>query len=179
MMAGTPRIMALPDSFTTSRLRADRLTLDDLSEIRRMHRDAAVMAHLGGVRNDAQTQAYSDRNLKHWGDHGFGLWIVYERGGREPIGRALLRHLFVDDTDEIEVGYAFYEPFWGRGLATEITQACLSLGHRMLYRPSIVAVTYPDNRASQHVLTKAGFVYERDVTLDTVRCFLFRTTTPT
>ena len=167
--------MALPDSFTTARLRAERLGLDDLPEIRRMHRDATVMAHLGGVRDDVQTQAYFDRNLKHWSDHGFGLWIVYERAGREPVGRALLRHLFVDDSDEIEVGYAFYEPFWGRGLASEVTQACLTLGHRMLYRTSLVAVTYPENAASQHVLTKAGFIYERDVTLDGIRCFLFRT----
>jgi RimJ/RimL family protein N-acetyltransferase len=171
--------MALPDSFMTERLRAERLTADDLPEIRRMHGDPAVMQHLGGVRDEAQTKAYFDRNLKHWSDHGFGLWIVHERGGREPIGRAMLRHLFVDDTDEIEVGYAFYESFWGRGLATEVTRACLSLGHRMLSRPSIVAVTYPHNTASQHVLTKTGFAYERDVTLDGVRCFLFRTKTAT
>ena len=46
-----------------------------------MHRDPAVMAQLGGVRDEAQTAAYLARNLQHWADYGFGLWILRERGG--------------------------------------------------------------------------------------------------
>ena len=137
--------MALPDRFTTARLRAERLTSADFAEICRMHCDAAVMAHLGGVRDAPASAVYFERNLRHWDEHGFGLWIVYERDGSEPIGRAMLRHLLVDQVDEIEVGYAFYEPFWGRGLATEVTLACLPLARTLLRRSSIVAVTYPEN----------------------------------
>ncbi|MGH7427283.1 MAG: GNAT family N-acetyltransferase [Gemmatimonadales bacterium] len=43
--------------------------------------------------------------------------ILRERGGREPIGRAVLRHLLVEGVDEVEVGYSFYPAYWGRGLA--------------------------------------------------------------
>ncbi len=131
--------------FATARLSAERLTADHLPEVQRMHRDASVMAHLGGVRDDAQTATYLARNLKHWDDYGFGF------------------------------GYAFYPPFWGRGLATEVASACLELGRRTLGLSTIVAVTSPDNLASQHVLEKVGLVYERDFMHEGARSSLFRT----
>ncbi len=167
--------MAFPDSFTTGRLQAERLTADHLSEIRRMHGDAAVMAHLGGVRDDEQTAAYLARNLRHWADYGFGLWILHDMNGGPPIGRAVLRHLLVDGVDEVEVGYAFYPAFWGRGLATEVATACLALGREMLHLTTIVAVTSPANAASQHVLRKAGLEYERDFMHEGIASSLFRT----
>jgi len=163
------------DRFTTARLEAVRLTADHLDEIRRMHRDPAVMAHLGGVRDEAQTAQYLARNLQHWTDHGFGLWILHERSGGDPIGRAVLRHLLVEGVDEIEVGYAFYPAFWGRGLATEVTLACLALGRRELGRACFVAVTQPANLASQRVLQKSGLVFDRELRHDGEAHVLYRT----
>src|SRR5258705_3756538 len=150
--------------FTTARLAAERLMQGHLPEIRRMHRDAAVMAQLGGVRDDAQTDAYLAKNLKHWDDYGYGLWILRDFGGGEPVGRAVLRHLLVDGVDEVEVGYAFYVSHWGRGLATEIATACLVFGRRELGLATMVAVTSPENRASTHASEKVGLVYERHFT---------------
>ena len=170
--------MAALDRFTTARLRGERLRPGDFGEVRRMHLDAAVMEHLGGVRDEAGTTAYFERNLKHWRDHGFGLWIVYERDGVEPIGRAMLRWLRVDDADEVEVGYAFYELYWRRGFASEVTLACIGLARRELLADSLVAVTAPGNDASQHVLTKAGFVYEREFPLEGTPCRLYRYRVP-
>lgn len=132
------------------------------------------MRHIGGVRDEAATLEYLVRNLLHWDTFGFGLWILRERGGGAQIGTALLRHLVVDDVDEVEVGYAFYQPYWGRGLATEITNACLALGRDRLGLSTIVAVTSPDNLASQHVLKKAGFAFDREFMLEGDRCSLFR-----
>jgi ribosomal-protein-alanine N-acetyltransferase len=169
-----PSGMAFPDSFTTARLQAERLMAAHLSELRRMHTDPVVMAHLGGLRTPDQTAAYLDRNLRHWEEQGFGLWIVRELGGGEPIGRALLRTLRLDAIDEIEVGYALYEPYWGRGLATEITAACLTFARENLRRTTAVAVTSPTNFASQRVLQKSGLVYERDIDHEGALAALFR-----
>jgi RimJ/RimL family protein N-acetyltransferase len=169
--------MTFPDSFTTARLRAERLTPDHLGEVQRMHRDSAVMAHLGGVRDDEQTAAYLARNLAHWANYGFGLWILRDSDGGDPIGRAVLRHVDIEGVDEVEVGYGFYPSHWGRGLATEVTVACLELGRRHLHLTSIVAVTSPANLASQHVLQKAGLVHERDFVHEGAPSSLFRTRT--
>ena len=65
--------MPFPDAFATERLTAERLTADHLPELIRMHRDAEVMQHLGGVRDQAQTDAYLTRNLHHWDQYRFRL----------------------------------------------------------------------------------------------------------
>lgn len=170
--------MAWPDTFETVRLRCERLRADHRDEIRRLQVDPVVMRHLGGVMTEMQSEAYLTRNLAHWAVHGHGLWIVYERAGVEPIGRALLRHLVVDGIDEVETGYAFYQPCWGRGYATEITHACLEAGFGRLGLPSIVAVTMPGNAPSQHVLTKCGFHFERTFARDAGTLHLFRRLAP-
>ncbi len=141
-----------------------------------MHADPAVMEHLRGVRDEAANAAYLARNLQHWRDYGFGLWVLRELGGGPPVGRTVLRHLLVEDVEEVEVGYAFYPQYWGRGLATEIAAACLALGREKLHLTTIVAVTSLSNAASQHVLRKVGLEYERDFMNDGKLCALFRTT---
>lgn len=162
------------DRLTSPRLRLERLRPHHFAELRRMHDDERVMEHLGGVQDDAWTRAYLTRNLAHWDAHHHGLWIVFERDGAEPIGRAVLRHLDVDGVDEVETGYAFYESFWGRGYATEVTRACLDLGFDELHLSSIVAVTSLGNTASQHVLAKCGLHFERTFRRDEEMLALFR-----
>lgn len=163
-----------PDSFSTPRLDARRLTAADRAEIHRMHRDAAVMTHLGGVRDDLQTDEYMAINLRHWNAHNFGLWIVFEKGGKEPIGRALLRHVLLDGRDDVELGYAFYRTHWGRGFATEIARECVRIAFEELGLDTVVALTSPTNLASQHVLEKAGLRYERSLEHHGMPTMLFR-----
>ena len=168
--------MPFPDSFTTARLVAERLTRDHFDEVLRMHRDPEVMASLGGIRDEQQTETYFVKNLKHWDEYGFGLWIVRQRREDEIAGRAVLRHLIVDGVDEIEVGYAFYAAYWGRGLATELAIACVAFGKNELGWSTIVGVTSPTNFKSQRVLQKAGLAYEREFMHEGHVASLFRTT---
>jgi RimJ/RimL family protein N-acetyltransferase len=138
-----------------------------------MDADAQYMALLGGARSEAQTRAYMARNLKHWDDFGFGLWVLRDADGA-IVGRCVLRHLDVEGTDEVELGYGLHVPYWGRGLATEVARELLRLGREELGRPSIVAVTQQDNLGSQRVLEKTGLKYERDVLHENVPHRLYR-----
>jgi len=133
------------------------------------------MARLGGPRDVDGTVAYLQMNLKHWADHGFGMWMLRDAVSKAIIGRAILRHLDVEGVDEIEVGYGFMPEYWGRGLATEVARACVKMGFERLGVETLVAVTTPDNLASQHVMRKAGLVYERDIIHAGVPHRLFRT----
>jgi RimJ/RimL family protein N-acetyltransferase len=165
--------VSFPGSFATARLRAERLVAAHFDPIRAMDSDAGYMALLGGIRSEAETRAYLARNLKHWDDFGFGLWMLRDPEGR-IAGRCVLRHLDVEGTDEVELGYGLHTQYWGRGLATEIARELLRLGRTELRRPSIVAITRPDNVGSQRVLEKTGLVYERDVDHDGVPHLLYR-----
>ena len=138
-----------------------------------MDRDPRYMALLGGIRTDTQTREYMARNLKHWDEQNFGLWILRDAAGT-VAGRCVLRHLDVEGTDEIELGYGLHTQYWGRGLATEIAKELLHLGRTELNRATLIAVTRPDNLGSQRVLIKTGLVYERDIPYDGVIHQLYR-----
>src|SRR5688572_18198277 len=100
--------MPFPDAFITSRLKAERLTAEHFADIRAMDSDAEYMALLGGTRDEAQTKAYMARNLRHWADYGHGLWILRDAHDDRVAGRAVIRHLDVEGTDEVELGYGFH-----------------------------------------------------------------------
>jgi [ribosomal protein S5]-alanine N-acetyltransferase len=162
------------DGFSTPRLRAERVNATHWLDLRRMDENEGFMALLGGVRDEAGTVAYLDMNVKHWVDHGFGMWMLRDEASSAVIGRAILRHLDVEGVDEVEVGYGFVPEYWGRGLATEIAQACVRIGFEQLGLASLVAITTPANVRSQRVMGKAGLVYERDIVHAGVPHVLFR-----
>jgi RimJ/RimL family protein N-acetyltransferase len=169
-----PREIA-PPTFVLRRVFAERLTDAHLPFLRRMDGNARMMATLGGVRTDAETKAYLERNLAHWAEHGFGIWILRDPMTGRVMGRAGLRHLLVEGAPEVELAYALLPEFWGRGLATDAARACVTIGREWLGLASLVALTQPDNLASQRVLLKAAFTAEREVTHGGVRQVLFRT----
>jgi RimJ/RimL family protein N-acetyltransferase len=139
-----------------------------------MDADPAFMELLGGVRDEAGTLGYLERNLAHWAAYGYGLYMLRDTATGAMAGRAVIRHLDVEGADEVEIGYGFLPAWWGRGLATEIARACVDLAYGRLGLPSVVAVTLPEHAVSQHVMRKAGLSYERDVLLSGLRHVLFR-----
>jgi ribosomal-protein-alanine N-acetyltransferase len=68
----------------------------------------------------------------------------------------------LDNTPEIEVGYLFAADCWGKAYATEAARAALDYGFTELDLDRIVAITRPENLASQRVLEKIGMRFERN-----------------
>jgi ribosomal-protein-alanine N-acetyltransferase len=136
------------------------------------------MATLGGIRSDEETGLLLARNLEHWERHGFGLWVLRDENDGRFAGRAGLRHVRVGGADEVELAYALMPEFWGRGLATEIVGAILSLAFGRLGLPEVVCFTLPTNAASRRVMEKAGFTFERDVIHADLPHVLYRIAAP-
>ncbi|MFN6572500.1 GNAT family N-acetyltransferase [Dendronalium sp. ChiSLP03b] len=65
--------------------------------------------------------------------------------------------------DEVELAYSLVAEFWGKGLATEMGEAILKVGFEQIGLPEIVCFTMTTNFASQRVMQKLGFQYERDI----------------
>lgn len=151
------------DEVLTPRLLLRRMSGENLDDLTRMFLDPRVMATLGGVRSPDETREWLSRYLEHWRQHGFGLWLVFDRETGRFAGRGGLHHVLIDDRDEIEVGYALVPEFWGRGLATELARESIRVAFEVLNLPELVCFTLTTNRASQNVMRKAGFQYERDL----------------
>ncbi len=153
--------MAFPASWTTDRLAAERLTEAHFDDLLAMHQDSAQMAMLGGVMGEEATRAYLARNLAHWAEYNFGLWMVRLRASGLIVGRGMLRTLPLDGMLEMEVGYSFGPALWGQGLGTEIAWACMHHGRETLGWRTLVAIVHPDNVASHRVLEKVGMRFDR------------------
>jgi ribosomal-protein-alanine N-acetyltransferase len=69
----------------------------------------------------------------------------------------------VDGQPELEVGYGFMRDYWGRGWATELACESVRVAFAELRKPDLVCFTLPTNLASQRVMHKAGFRYEKDI----------------
>jgi ribosomal-protein-alanine N-acetyltransferase len=162
------------DSLLTPRLLLRRMTAGDLDDLTRMHLDPRIMATLGGVRSPEQTRDWLQRQMGHWERCGFGLWMARERQTGQFAGRGGLHHIEIDGRDEIEVGYSFLAEFWGRGLAMELARESIRAAFTVLNLPEIVCFTLTTNHASQRVMQKAGFRYERDLVYKDLPHVLYR-----
>lgn len=83
-----------------------------------------------------------------------GYWIVEWQDRPSFLGWCGLFPL--EESGLIEIGYRYNKASWGQGVATEAAAAVLDHGFRVLALDPIVAVTHPENLASQKVLTKIG-----------------------
>ena len=130
---------------------------DDVSEIHRvLYGDPEAMHTLGGALAIEATRRQIELHIAQHADLGHSFWAVLDRQTGAMAGEAGLVPLG-GEGPEIELGYAFGTPFWGRGLATEVGRAILAEAFGPLGLERVVAVTRPDNLPSRHVLAKLGF----------------------
>jgi [ribosomal protein S5]-alanine N-acetyltransferase len=147
----------------TERLRGEPITAAHQDELCALLGDTRVGATLGGVLSPARVAASIERQQAHWERHGFGFWLWRERSTGAAVARGGLFHTHVGGHDEVEVGWAVMPERWGEGFATELGAACVRAGFEQLALRDLVAFTLPENRASQRVMDKLGFEFERDV----------------
>lgn len=97
-------------------------------------------------------------------DDVLGVSAVIRCEDAQPLGTMLLKPIpwsagtDTGQPEDIEIGWHFHPNAWGRGYATEAAAAVLAHAFRSEL-PKVVAVTYPDNIASQHVARRIGMTY--------------------
>jgi len=149
--------------FGTKRLSAERLNDDHLADLVALHLDPDVSHYLGGVRSAEVTKTYLATNMAHWDQHGFGLWALRTKHGAFA-GRAGIRHILVDDVNEIEIAYTFKRELWGRGFASEIAAALTEIGLSELKLSSLIGLVFVEHGASRRVLEKSNYSFAKYTT---------------
>jgi ribosomal-protein-alanine N-acetyltransferase len=94
-----------------------------------------------------------------WQERRYAPWGLF-RDGR-LIGHGGLN--WVPEFGETEVLWALHPDAWRQGYATEMARAALDYGFKDLGLELIFAITKPDNRASQAVMTRLGLSYRKNV----------------
>jgi RimJ/RimL family protein N-acetyltransferase len=109
---------------------------------------------------EAECAARARAGAAHWRAHGYGPWIVGERGRTVACGGLGLRLL--DGRAELELAWAVLPEAWGRGIATAIGREALALAAARGAREA-VGLSRTDNLASRRVMDKLGMAPEREL----------------
>ena len=147
---------SIPD---TPRIRFTPVEPDDFDFIYGLHNDPVIMRYIR--KPDPDTEVIRKRVAMYieYGENnpGLGVFISRWKETGQPIGNCVVRHVDYQPGNDLEVGYVLLQEYWGRGLATEITRTLAQYAFDHFDVPKVVAVTDPDNKASQNVLLKCGF----------------------
>jgi RimJ/RimL family protein N-acetyltransferase len=134
---------------------------EDLDALAALNADPAVMRWVTPNRplRREESADFLDRAVRHWDEHGFGLWAVVPRAEGAPcIGFAGLAipSFLPAILPAVEVGWRLAPAWWGRGLATEAARASVAFGFERLGLRSIVSVIDARNDRSLRVAAKLG-----------------------
>lgn len=159
--------MASIQTLAGNRLAGERISDKHVKEILRLHSDPEVMKTLsadGNILSEDKTREGMGRSCRHWEENGFGLWVFRERKTGRFIGRAGLLKYEIDAEAVIGLAYAVLSESWGRGYATEMSRMCLDVAFLPLGFDRVSTWALPANLASQRVMQKLGFEYQREFT---------------
>jgi RimJ/RimL family protein N-acetyltransferase len=147
-----------------TQLVTERLTLrtaadDDAPFVLELLNDPGWIRNIGdrGVRTLADARGYIAERFSK------SLWLVVRNGADEPVGMCGL--VDREGLDCPDIGYAFLARHSGQGYATEAAAAVLRHAREVIGLPKVVAITSPDNTASQRVLEKIGLRYVQIINL--------------
>jgi ribosomal-protein-alanine N-acetyltransferase len=159
----------------SARLRGDPVAARHLTDLHRIFGDREVTRTLGGVRTALQIEKTFERFDTHWRKHGYGPWFFRDTGD-DFVGYAGVIETKVDNLEGIELLYALTANHWNQGFASEMAEAVVAEAFLGLGIEELLCFTMTTNRASQRVMEKAGFVYQRDITHATLPHVLYRQT---
>jgi len=149
--------------FETPRLLVRHLRATDVDAYHRIIGNAEVMRYIRAPQTFAGTREFLDKVISRYVPGSLDLrFAVEEKETGELIGNFAIIPL--ERTAQTQLGYAFIPSAWGKGYATELTQAGIRYAFDQLQLEELAAIAEQGNKASLQVLIKCGFeqveVYE-------------------
>lgn len=147
----------------TERLTLARPKLADVPDLFEFLGDPKAMIH---THCDESLSACRRRIAVHeWKRRadGYAPWVIREKNAMKPIGWGGLYDDPFDPGWGIELAYYFHPDYWGKGYGMELAKAALEIADDVLAVPLVSAFAHPDNTASNRLLEKVGFEWQRYV----------------
>lgn len=157
----------------TERLILRSMEAIDVEGMYELDSDPEVHRYLGGhtIQTRAQAAAIIQFVQEQYHSKGIGRWSVIEKASGEFIGWAGLKLITEPVNQRVgfyDLGYRFLRRFWGKGYASESTQASLRYGFKELNLAEINAMANCEHLVSNHILSKQGFEFINTFAYDEV-----------
>jgi len=144
----------------SNRLYVRRYTFDDVDMFYALNGDPDLMQHIRPIMNYEQSTQFLEENIHFYETHPtLGRWALVNKSDHQVVGSLSL--LPLANTGDLHIGYVLFKPYQGMGFAAEIVKAGIEYAFHELRLKTLTAVTYAENEASQKVLLKNGFSFDR------------------
>lgn len=145
--------------FETLRVRVQLWQPGDEDNIFSIYGDPHVTTYVGDGHpiTDQDCLRWIQVTLQNYETRGYGMVAFLNKETNQWIGCGGFVH--PNGQNEPELKYALRPEHWGQGYATEILPELINYGRKTWGVKGIIATVYPENIASQHVLTKLGFTH--------------------
>jgi len=148
---------------STDRLTARPVTAEDLPFALALFSDPEVAKTMNGTRSRSQVEESLKSNISEWKNSGYGVFLFFTQDNKF-VGRAGLRALEIEGEAVVELMYALMPSFWKQGYGFEVAKACVENAFTQTNLSELVCFTLHMNKASQRIMEKLGFTYEKEIT---------------
>jgi [ribosomal protein S5]-alanine N-acetyltransferase len=162
----------------TPRLILRQFTEDDVDNLVALDSDPDVMHYINGgfpSSYEAIANTFLPDILSYYEEYdNLGFWAIMEKTSQEFIGWIVLRPesrfrfaklLNAVESDALELGYRLRKISWGKGYATEASQALIIKAFTEWNFQKIIAWALPENKASIQVMKKLGLTLQQEYVL--------------
>ena len=140
----------------TERLLLREMTQNDLPALQGILQDEETMYAYNGAFDEAETQAWLDRQLSRYAQYGFGLWAVVLKESGGMIGQCGLTMQPWRGDEVLEVGYLFNPSFSHHGYAKEAARGCMEYAFDLLGAREVCSIIRETNLPSRRVAERNG-----------------------
>ncbi len=143
----------------TERLIIRQFDEQDIDALYEMNRDPKILTYIPTepFTDISQAQAlYFDVVLPNYEKYGYGRWAIYHKKDAQVIG--FCGPKYIDEMDEVEIGYRLLPKYWGAGIATEAFQSIIPVLHKYGIN-EVVSLILFGNEASESVAKKSGLIF--------------------
>ena len=161
----------------TQRLLLRPVCNEDLENLFQVFADPVVMEFYPRTRTKQEIEEWIEEWQEYYVKYQKGFLACELKETGEFVGvSGVLSSINIEGQEEVEVGYLFIKKHWGKGFATESSEACLDYGFNTLGYERLVFFIHPHNDGSIHVAEKNGLKREKEVAYREGRALMFSIT---
>jgi ribosomal-protein-alanine N-acetyltransferase len=151
----------MPIIIETPRLIMKQFCEADAKHLFELNSDPDVTKYVGGSAYSSMDEVIEFiKNYDQYEKYGMGRLNMFDKITGEYIGWCGLKYL--EDEQNVDLGYRLLKRHWGKGYATEAATASLEYGFDVLNLDKIIGKAMKENTASINVFKKLGMAYSHD-----------------
>lgn len=148
-------------ALSSERLFLREMNLSDAGNLFLLNSTTEVIQYTGDVMFKSIDDALNLlKNYDQYTKYKMGRLSLFDKTSDEYIGWCGLKYL--EERDQVDIGYRLLKKHWGKGYATEAARVCLDYGFNTLNLKEIIGTAMLENTASINVFKKLGMKYDTD-----------------